>query len=58
MAEPLVDTEQHLMDSSRRQLAEVERRLSNSYGIKVITVTLNVGRAHNEIACYAKLLKA
>jgi nucleotide-binding universal stress UspA family protein len=58
LAEPLVDTEQHLMDSSRRQLAEVERRLSNTYGIEVMTVTLNVGRAHNEIARYAKLLQA
>ena len=58
LAEPLVDTEQHLMDFSRRQLAEVEHKLSNSYGIKVVTVTLNVGRAHNEIARYAKLLKA
>jgi nucleotide-binding universal stress UspA family protein len=58
LAEPLVDTEQHLMDSSRRQLAEVERRLSDTYGIRVMTMTLNVGRAHNEIAHYAKLLKA
>jgi nucleotide-binding universal stress UspA family protein len=58
LAEPLVDTEQHLMDSSRRQLDEVERRLSNAFGIRVITLTLNVGRAHNEIAHYAKLLKA
>ncbi|PTR17384.1 nucleotide-binding universal stress UspA family protein [Nitrosospira sp. Nsp2] len=58
LAEPLVDTEQHLMDSSRRQLAEVERRLSDSYGIRVMTMTLNVGRAHNEIAHYARLLKA
>jgi nucleotide-binding universal stress UspA family protein len=58
LAEPLVDTEQHLMDSSRRQLAEVERRLSDTYGVRVMTLTLNVGRAHNEIAHYAKLLKA
>jgi nucleotide-binding universal stress UspA family protein len=58
LAEPLVDTEQHLMDSSRRQLAEVERRLADTHGIRVITMTLNVGRAHKEIARYAKLLKA
>jgi nucleotide-binding universal stress UspA family protein len=58
LAEPLVDTEQHLMDSSRRQLAEVESRLSDTYGVRVMTTTLNVGRAHNEIAHYAKLLKA
>ena len=58
LAEPLVDTEQHLMDSSRHRLAEVERRLSDRFGVKVMTMTLNVGRAHNEIAHYAKLLKA
>lgn len=58
LAEPLVDTEQHLMDASRRQLAEVERRLSDAYWISVMTMTLNVGRAHSEITHYAKLLKA
>ena len=58
LAEPRVDTEQHLMESSRRQLAEVERRLTDTYGIRVMTVTLNVGRAHSEIVHYAKLLKA
>ena len=58
LAEPRLDTEQHLMESSRYQLAEVERRLSDTYGVRVMTVTLNVGRAHSEIAHYAKLLKA
>ncbi|ARO88367.1 universal stress protein [Nitrosospira lacus] len=51
-----LDTEQRLMESSRTQLAEIEHKLSDKYGIQVITTTLNVGRAYTEIVHYAELL--
>ncbi|SCY38603.1 universal stress protein [Nitrosospira sp. Nsp13] len=53
-----LETEQRLMESSREQLAEIERRLSEKYGIQVMTTTLNVGRAHTEIVHYAELIDA
>jgi nucleotide-binding universal stress UspA family protein len=58
LAEPLVDTERHLMESSRLRMAEIERTLSSTYGIPVMTTTLNVGRTHIEIAHYARFLNA
>ena len=53
-----LDTEQQLMQGSREQMAEIKRRLTARYGIKVTTTTVNVGRADTEIAHYASLLKA
>lgn len=57
LAQP-VDTEQRLMNWSREHMAEIEQRLSQNYGIRVTTTTVNVGRAHVEIAYYAELLNA
>src|SRR5579871_4390032 len=51
-----LETEHRLMESSHRQLAEIEQKLSEKYGIQVITTTLNVGRAYTEIVHYAELL--
>jgi len=56
--QPPLDTEYHLIESSRKQLAEIEHKLSAKYKAKVITTTLNVGRPHTEIVRYAKLLNA
>ena len=56
--QPPLDTEYHLIESSRKQLAEIEHKLSAKYKGKVITTTLNVGRPHTEIVRYAKLLNA
>jgi nucleotide-binding universal stress UspA family protein len=56
--QPPLDTEYHLIESSRKQLAEIEHKLSAKYQAKVITTTLNVGRPHNDIVRYAKLLNA
>ena len=56
--QPPLDTEYHLIESSRKQLAEIERKLSAKYQAKVITTTLNVGRPHTDIVRYAKLLNA
>ena len=53
-----LETEQRLMESSRKQLAEIERGLSEKYGIQVTTTTLNVGRAYTEIVHYAELMDA
>lgn len=53
-----LETEQRLMESSRKQLAEIEHGLSEKYGIQVTTTTLNVGRAYTEIVHYAELLDA
>ena len=53
-----LETEQRLMESSRKQLAEIEHGLSKKYGIQVTTTTLNVGRAYTEIVRYAELLDA
>ena len=52
-----LETEHRLMDSSRKQLAEIEHKLSEKYGIRVITTTLNVGRSYTEIVHYAELLE-
>jgi nucleotide-binding universal stress UspA family protein len=52
-----LETEQRLMESSHIQLAEIEHKLSEKYGIQVITTTLNVGRAYSEIVRYAELLE-
>ena len=52
----LLETERQLMESSRKQLAEIKHKLSEKYGIQVITTTLNVGRAYAEIVRYAELL--
>lgn len=56
--QPPLDTEYYLIESSRKQLAEIEHKLSAKYQAKVITTTLNVGRPHTEIVLYAKLLNA
>lgn len=53
-----LDTEQRLMQGSREQMAEIKRRLTTNYGIRVTTTTVNVGQADVEIAHYASLLKA
>lgn len=53
-----LETEQRLMESSRKQLAEIEHGLSEKYGIQVTTTTLNVGRAYTEIVHYAELMDA
>jgi len=53
-----LETEQRLMESSRKQLGEIEHRLSEKYGIQVTTTTLNVGRAYTEIVRYAEFLDA
>ncbi|MBA2658357.1 MAG: universal stress protein [Nitrosospira sp.] len=53
-----LETEQRLMESSRKQLAEIEHKLFEKYGVQVITTTLNVGRAYTEIVRYAEFLDA
>lgn len=53
-----LETEQRLMESSRKRLGEIEHGLSEKYGIQVVTTTLNVGRADTEIVRYAELLDA
>ena len=53
-----LETEQRLMESSQKQLAEIEHGLSEKYGIQVTTTTVNVGRAYIEIVRYAGLLDA
>ncbi|MBA2659360.1 MAG: universal stress protein [Nitrosospira sp.] len=58
LTQPPLDTEQRLMEASRKQMAEIEHKLSGNYGIPITTATVNVGRAHTEIAHYAKLLNA
>ena len=52
-----LETEQRLMESSRKQLAEIERGLSEKYGIQVTKTTLNVGGTYSEIVRYAELLE-
>jgi nucleotide-binding universal stress UspA family protein len=47
-----------LLDSCRKQLAEIEKRLKDEYGVSVTTTALNVGRAHTEVVHYAELLNA
>ena len=52
-----LETEQRLMESSHMQLAGIEHKLSEKYGIQVTTTTLNVGHAYSEIIRYAELLE-
>lgn len=52
------EAEHRLLESSRHQLTEIEKRLRDRYGVSVTTTTLNVGRPHTEIIHYAKLLNA
>lgn len=58
LTHPPLDTEHRLMESSRQRMTEIKQKLSESYGIPVATITLNVGRPHTEIVRYAKLLNA
>jgi universal stress protein E len=58
LVQPSLDTAHHLMNSTRKQMAETERKLSEEYGIRVTTTTLNVGRTHAEIVRYAELVDA
>lgn len=58
LTHPLLDTERQLMESARKQMAKAEHRLSVSYGIPITTITLNVGRTHDEITRYANILNA
>ncbi|KIO49196.1 universal stress protein [Nitrosospira sp. NpAV] len=58
LTHPLLDTERRLMESSRQRMDEIKYKLSESYGIPVATITLNVGRPHTEIVRYAELLNA
>lgn len=53
-----LETEHRLMELSRKQLTEIERALSEKYGISVSTTTLNVGRPYTEIVRYAEFLNA
>jgi nucleotide-binding universal stress UspA family protein len=53
-----LETERRLMELSRKQLTEIERRLSEKYQIPVSATTLNVGRPYTEIVRYAELLNA
>ena len=50
--------EHKLLDSCRRQLAEIETRLKDEHEVSVTTTALNVGRTHTDIVDYAKLLNA
>lgn len=53
-----LETERRLMELSRKQLTEIEDRLSEKYGIPVTTTTLNVGRPYIEIVRYAEFVDA
>ncbi|WP_256210575.1 hypothetical protein [Nitrosospira multiformis] len=53
MKTPL-ETEQRLMEQSRKQLTEIEYTLSEKYRVSVTTTTLNVGRPYTEIVRYAE----
>jgi nucleotide-binding universal stress UspA family protein len=57
LTEPL-ETERRLMELSHKQLAEIERTLSEKYRISVTSTTVNVGRPYTEIVRYAELLNA
>lgn len=58
LIQPPRDTEHHFMDSTRKQMAETERQISEKYGVPVTTTILNAGRAHTETVRYAKLVDA
>lgn len=53
-----LETEQRLMELSRKQLTEIEHTLSEKYRIPMTTTTLNVGRPYTEIVRYAEFLNA
>ncbi|MDE2366624.1 MAG: universal stress protein, partial [Betaproteobacteria bacterium] len=52
------EVQHRLLESSRNQMTEIEKRLAERYGITITTTALNVGRTHTEILRYAKLLNA
>lgn len=53
-----LETERRLTELSHKQLTQIERTLSEKYGISVTTTTLNVGRPYTEIVRYAEFVNA
>jgi nucleotide-binding universal stress UspA family protein len=58
LVQPSTGAEHHLMNSTRKYMAEAERQLSEKYCIPVTTAILNMGRTHAEIVRYAELVDA
>ena len=53
-----LETERRLTELSHKQLTQIERTLSEKYGISMTTTTLNVGRPYTEIVRYAEFVNA